>query len=138
MRLRGLRGRNRGTQTVASHRGGSKLFGSTRILPRIAAGEIRTGGAAVRYKQRVIGKNGVAHEMHHTRGRVAGGVQGGAGHRADMIGVAIGKQCVKLRTAPLKLGTLVEHFAKGFSHSCDLRADPDFAAQTLLQIRCAA
>ena len=103
-------------------------------LPRIAAGKVRPGRPAVGHEQRIADKGRIAHHMRHAGGRVAGGVDRGAGHLADRVGVAIIEQPVELRPVALEFGAFVEHLAERVLHHGDVTPDPDPAAQLALDI----
>jgi len=80
------------------------------------------------------GEGGLADDMHHTGGRVAGRMDDKHLHIADPVGIALREQGVELRSVALKLCALVEYLAEDVLHDQDVAADADLAAQFLLDI----
>ena len=102
--------------------------------PRIAAGKIGPGRPAIGHEQRVADKGRIAHHMRCTGGCMARRMDDKGGHSADLIGIAIFEQPVKLTAIPLKIGPFVEHLSKRVLNDGYVFADANLAAQFALNI----
>lgn len=90
--------------------------------------------AEIGHEERVAHEGRIADHIGQAGGRVAGRVQHVAPHLPDVQAVALGEEAVELAAVALELGTLVEDLAEGVLNHRDLLADPDPAAQPLLDI----
>ena len=100
----------------------------------IATGEITTGGAVVRHKQRIADKRSIADHIAQAGRGMPRGMQHLRRQAADHKTLAVGEQSVELATIGGEPGLGVEQPAEGVLHLGDLRTNGQLATQHVLQV----